>query len=82
LDRTRESIFLNTTIRKGSIIGAESIVKSIEISSMEIHAGNPIKFIKIDKVYEDSIQAYSRSVIVQILVAVSVMISSRLYKPE
>lgn len=40
------SIFLNTTIRKGSIIGAESIVKSIEISSMEIHAGNPLKFIK------------------------------------
>ena len=40
------SIFLNTIIRKGTIIGAESIVKSIEIPSMQIHAGNPLKFIK------------------------------------
>lgn len=39
-------IFSNSIIREGAIIGAESLVKKIEIPVMKIYAGNPLKFIK------------------------------------
>lgn len=40
------SIFLDSKICTGSIIGANSIVKGVEIPPMKIYAGSPAKYIK------------------------------------
>lgn len=39
-------IFMDSFIHKGAIIGANSICKKIEIPSMKIFAGSPVKYIK------------------------------------